>query len=608
MLSFLRGKRKSAAYPDGSVEGILLSVYRKLNADAFWGQFPDPVIIMQDLPGCRAMIEYYPDPNRPGKIVTEGVSDPITLYAGLDILDSGVDSLFITLTHELCHPLCPGKDHGPDFVDACYARGMSTKEVPGVNAVVTQHHEIIPGRVLERLRDEWLAENAGGLSNSVSRQKAPGLPAHIPSVAAQRGRAPASAPSVYVPPPGAIHAAPSHAPRIGPDNLPSLGNVFIYADCSASMYGHGENSLKNALSKIWPIKGARLFLFNDGAENIREASSPFAIKSGDEGTSFGPILEHASTHKPDHILIFSDGSSADIDETWRVWKSTGFPISTHYCLSTAHLQGGHGRDADIKFMHDLCRGGGRATAGDDPDAIATGVISAMSGGKSVIPAQHKLPDVSGQLKNHAAAAAGAATMAGRVVQLGDRVAAQEAATAENAMRIDAALAAEQVIAGIYAQAGQVFAGQDARDAADAQNRANHAAQVTAGLQQFGQKVLTQTKAGFEGIVSRNNEAIDRGTLPVLTQITAVPMGDMRQGPAAIENKAAAILSGVPLPAGGFLPPPQRSGEAPGQYSPAFPAQTRSAPRAALPAPSEAPMPFSATTAPRSGKTIVRRKR
>lgn len=574
------------------MEDALLSIFRKINNETCSGQFPDPEIVIGGLDEAQATILYS---HTDGRIVE---SEPFILtFADKDAaLD--VDHLFILVTHELGHVLHPGKGHGPDFVDALFARGLTTREVPGVGGCVTQDHTIIPGRAVARMRDEWVAENGARLAAAQARLG--GAPSSAPRASiprVDRSSPPGARPSTAVAPSlsrGSYGGPPAHAPQITRDNVPTrLKNVFVYVDCSASMYGAGEALMQRAIRSLWPIEGAHVFMFSDDTHGIHEVYTPSDISSLTAGTYFESIFLHAEQHNPDMVLIFSDGRPSDEDLAWAVWRRTNFPISTHACVPEEHA--GHFADS-IQYLHDLCRGGGQCTIGFTPEAISTGVQSAMSGGKTNIPAVHRMPDLAAQTQSVARQAAGAAVMAGRVVDLGNRISRAEHDIHEVGQRLKIAIAGNDVVSGIHEQAGQVFKAQDERDAQDTANRAAASAQLDSGLQRFGANVLDQTQAAFAGQVDHDNaRALDRGPLVSMAQIPGVNMEFGRQ---PIVNKAGAMLSSQPQ-AAGLLPPPPGLGRS-------APRPAQSAP--ALPRPSEQPIAAPQMAEPRRGRVLTPVKR
>jgi hypothetical protein len=621
LLNMLSGRAPGKRAPDRD-EDIILSIWRKINEGACWGQFPDPTIVFTQLNAARAQIGYSCD-GETGKLI---LKDGVTLRVSTSSMSDSIDDLFILIMHEIGHLLAPGAEHGPDFVDALFARGVTTKEVPGVGAVVTQQHAYFNGGTLRRLCDEWKAENRNGIAQRAAtpaaRQPAA---AAVPTVSrapvASPSRSETQAPGAACSGPscsgarayngGPVGAPPAHAPSVTATTVPAhLGNVFIYADCSGSMAGVGEEVLRQALSSLWPIKGARVFTFTDESP-VQEIGHPQEIDAQSTGTSFASPLKHAEANKPDWVLLFSDGAPSDEDDTWRVWERTTFPISTHFCMPAEFAD--HYAE-EIKYMHALCRGGGACTIGITPDAAISGVKNAMSGGKSVVPVVHRMPDLSAQTTSVARQAAGAAIMAGRVVDIGNRVSQAEHDIHEVGQRLKIALAGNDVVSGIHEQAGEVFKAQDERDAQDAANRANASAQLDTGLQKFGAAVLGQTQAAFSGQIGADNSRIvDRGQLVTPTHIKSVPMGF---GHPPLVNKAGAVLSGQPQSAG-MLPPPagvpagssQTGARNGGLLAPPM-AAPRAPAMAALPAPSERPISAASAGETRTGRQLspVRRNR
>ena len=153
------------------------------------------------------------------------------------------------------------------------------------------------------------------------------------------------------------------------------GTLTIYADCTASMrHCSSFPNMIAAIDALWPINGARLFGYSDGAQNIYEVSSPRQLVETDNGTEFSTMFQHASELNADMTLIFSDGIPSDPDQMWRVWHATTFPIATHLALSWRWVQE---RPATVALMRDLCRGGGDYTFGDEIEDMKRGVIKLL---------------------------------------------------------------------------------------------------------------------------------------------------------------------------------------------------------------------------------------
>lgn len=586
---------QSSPRPSGRPEDMILSIFQKINHGSCSGQFPEPRVFIGDTGDAQGTIQYSWEPDTM-KICPDSTDTPLILSIHDKDIGQGVDHLFILVAHEVSHLLNPGKGHGPDFVNSLKARGVTTREVAAVGADVTQEHEIIPGMAMARLRDEWLAETNNGQDFAQGGQRLLAAPlTAIPRVDRTSGQgarpSPGAAPSLSR---NAISGPPAHAPQITSANVPrQLKNVHVYVDCSASMYGAGETLLQNAIRALWPIDGARIFTFTSTDQGIHEVSVPSDISSKSQGTEFEGLMLHAERHNPDMVLIFSDGNPSDEDKTWEIWRRTTFPISTHACMPAEHA---NHYSYSIQLLRDLCRGGGQCTIGSTPEAITTGVTCAMSGGKTNIPAVHRMPDLTAQTKSVARQAAGAAIISGRVIDLGNRISQVEHDVHEAGQRLKILIAGNDVVSGIHEQAGEVFQAQDERDAQDAAARAAASTQLDTGLQRFGENVLGQTQASFAGQIDYDNaRAADRGQLVSVTQISGPRMEFGRQ---PIVNKAGAVLSSQPQSAG-LLPPPPGLGRSAPRPAQAVPA---------LMPPSERPIGAAPAMEPRRGRVLAPVKR
>jgi hypothetical protein len=507
----------------------ILSKWNAVNVGAFGGKLPTPQIVIRNTPetgkttrvGNKTVTEIklpcgevqVPTVSINGGPYQLDPDEPVILYMEDRLGDGPEEAIWTTLLHEAGHVQALGDGHGEVWRKTVEDRGITTDTGLAHDGTVAQlsEHQIIPGGTLDRIRQEWLrgARVAAPSAQQRPARSAPAAPStgrfvapRMPARQAQTGRQwPASPASARAPSGGRFSpAAPAHASRVTPGAIPkSAKTVFIYADCSGSMYGDGVANMVTALNGIWPIQGAQLFAYSD---DVRPASSPNDLVevSWDMGggTSFEAIMLHAERHNPDMVLIFSDGQPNDEASTWTVWDRTSFPIGTHYCVNSAFAHAG-----SVQYMIDLCRGGGEATIGDEPIDIQEGVKRAMTNSGS----PRQLPDLRPRIQTGIARIKGKIGVGKRIVELGNEV---EDAKFNNAVgrainAIDGTfdhLAAE--VDGLF---GQAFDQQRAQSRANAQHWADAAQKLDDGLGKLSGQILGAAKGEIEGTLIAEQQRI-----------------------------------------------------------------------------------------------------
>lgn len=542
----------------------LLSVYNLINARMCGGSLPPATIVLSDKATKKVTItptrggHFEHTSQQNGDIKLDMVSRdggrtyilnpnkplPITFYPHL--AEGPEEVIWCTMWHEMCHALesiNEPEDHGPNWTRRAESGGMTVstgKNAAGEDAQVGGGHKIIPGGALDLVRQEW---RRGGRATSPTQQPSVASPsagrfAGVPSratpqpIAAPRGLSPSTAPRTpgrFSPVPPTV--APSNAPRVTAAAIPEKAKrVFVYCDCSGSMYGGGSEVMASALAGLWPIKGAQLFAY---ADIVRQINSPDDLRRDNlgsldvgGGTSFEAIMLHAEQHSPDMVLIFSDGQPCDERETWDVWDRTDFPISTHYCVNIGYTSD---KEA-VQYMIDLCRGGGEATIGDEPIDIQEGVKRAMTNSRN----PRQLPDLTPRIKTGIARIQGKLGIGKRIVELGDEV---EDAKFNNAVgqAINAIDGTFDHLAGeLDGLFGQAFDGQREQSKVNAQHWEDAADKLNDGLGKLSTKLLGAAKGEIEGTLVAGQQRI----AATRARPDAVRVGGVQINPNLLARSAA----------------------------------------------------------------------
>jgi hypothetical protein len=332
-----------------------------------------------------------------------------------------------------------------------------------------------------------------------------------------------------------------NAPKITKADIPKKAQrIFIFADCSGSMYGARFCNMVTALNNLWPIEGSELFGYGDDY-TLRAVGHPTQLPEPSGGTVFEQILLHAEQYSPNLVLIYSDGEPCDEDQTWAVWHRTNFPIATHY-ISDSHS------DRAAQYLRSLCRGGGLFTCGDSITQLQHGVSQAMDDDYQRVCGARRLPDYSDQLKTGVERARNKANVNKRIIELGEELSDVQHDVGELQGRATIAGSLEKVFANLDGMAVEAFDQQRSRSAADKAARAEQHEGLAHGLFALGARILGRVKDEYQETLRGDPTRDARSERAAAVQIGRVSLNqDVLHRSAAISNARAPRSAALPAP-------------------------------------------------------------